>query len=276
MLDTGKDAIDVTATVTAKVGEKAIEDVGKGVGGILRMLLKFIQFVLNKAIERFANKNGKSKIKTLMRNGDATSFTELPTGLDQKLFQKQMQKQGKRLAFQFSLTKSGDNCILTYKDKDAQVVSLALENLKREAIKKGKAMPDIEMPIKPEKEQQQEKSANGKFKPQYEPIKAERDQEGNFIYSRGDVSMTSNNEKGKAVRQQLQDTFGIGEKSAWAVWNQGLNLSKKEKVANRSSIKENISKAQEKQQSDLQAAKQAPKAMTQSTPKVAPAAGIAR
>ena len=34
MIDTGKDAIDVVATVTAKVGETMVEEGTQGVGGL--------------------------------------------------------------------------------------------------------------------------------------------------------------------------------------------------------------------------------------------------
>jgi hypothetical protein len=277
MLDTGKDAIDVTATVTAKVGEEAVNKGTQVLVSILKLLLKLLQAILQKVADKVANRNGMRKVETLSKDGDSTTFIELPAGLDQKEFQKQMHKQGKKLAFQFSLTKSGDNCILTFKDKDAQVVALAYKNLQREAINKNKVLPDIEMPNTIQvKEQQQEKGTKESFKPQYEPIKVSRDQEGNFVYSRGDLSITSKGEKGEVVRQRLQDTFGISEKSAWAVWNQGLNLSKNEKVAKRRSIRENISKAQAKQQAAIQASKQSSKTMTQSTPTIAPAAGMAR
>lgn len=291
MLDTGKDAIDVSATVTAKVGETAVEKSAQGIGGILKLLLKLLQVVLQKAADKIANRKGNRKIETLMGNGDSTSYLELPAELDQKLFRKQMQKQGKRLAFQFSFTKSGGASILTYKDKDAQVVRLAFQNLKREATMKGKRMPDIEMPNMTQTEEHhksttkqiaqaakntQEEYSYNPEKQRYEPIKVERDQEGFFYYSRGRLSVISKGEKGEVLRQRLQKTFGINEKSAWAVWNQGLDLSKNAKVANRSSIHDNISKAQKKQQADIKASKQAPKAKTQSTQKATPAAGMAR
>lgn len=355
MLDTGKDAIDVTATVTAKVGEEAVNKGVNGLAAFAKLILKLLEAILRKVADKMANRNGMRKIKTLSKSGDSTSYIELPAGVEQKEFQKQLHKQGKKLAFQFSLTKSGDNYILTFKDKDAQVVALAYKNLQREAIIKNKVMPDIEMQnvvqAKPSKEtakvieylsqdrerisaleseiakqeqyntqylkaidyaddyrtEMQERETYKRLeqkladmrsnleqlkvqaainvqgehsqeiaKPKYEPIKVSRDQEGNFVYSRGDLSITSKGEKGEVVRQRLQDNFGIGEKSSWAVWNQGMELSKNGKAANRSSINENISRAQEKQQADIQTSKQAPKAMTQSTQKMAPAASMAR
>jgi len=281
MIDTGKDAIDVVATVTAKVGETMVEEGTQGVGGLLKLLLKLLQSVLQKVADKIANRNGKRKIETLMRNGDSTSFLELPANLDQKHFQKQMQRQGKKLAFQFSLTKSGDNCILTYKDKDAQVVSLAFQNLRREAIRNGKTMPDIEMPNIVKNKEQQKEYPHKTAESQYEPIKVARDQGGNFVYSRGDISMVSKGEKSEVTRQRLQDTFGLSEKGAFAVWNQGLDKSRNQEVANRvqsyrQSITKSIDTAKQKQSADMAKAARAPaKAPIKSTQKVAPA-GIAR
>lgn len=283
MLDTGKDAIDVTATVTAQVATKGIPWLVEAVLKILNKLLE----TLGNIIKNQTEKSGKKKIETLMRNGDPLSYQKMPRL--ERVDLKELNRQAKELGFQYSINKSGQ---IMYKAKDAEVVALAFENVREKALANGKVIPEMDLremrdevsKMRGELEQMKAKAAKnaGKeytqktAKSQYEAITVTRDKEGAFVYSRGNVSMTSKNEKSDKVRQRLQDTFGIGEKSAWAVWNQGLDLSKNEKVANRSSIKDNISKAQAKRQADIKAAKQAPKAMAQATQKATPAAGIAR
>ncbi len=136
MQDVGKDAIDVSATITAKVGEKALETGAQGVKGLLRSILQFLKFLLQKALEKVEQHSdqlihnpGKKSVKELMGSGEAVTHMRIPNKDLKKL-----KKQSKELNFQYALVKSGKEWIMIFKSKDVNVVSTAFQNIRNNVL----------------------------------------------------------------------------------------------------------------------------------------------